>query len=93
MRIKVTPEHINKGIGRHCLYCPMALAMRDAGLDVEVIQSGRVSIRPEGWLSPYLARLPKVACDFIIDFDCGESVGPFEFELELPTEEEMVALS
>lgn len=82
MKIKVTKHHIYKGSLGNCYECPIALALKHAGftnvwvvdLDLQVYYNGRNRILPT----------PQSCYDFIHNFDKGQDVEPFEFELDLP---------
>ena len=74
MIIRVTANHIARGLRNDCLACPVALAMQDAGL-------------PEGELDNALNRfsnsgVPQSAYEFFENFDRGLDVQPFEFEYQ-----------
>lgn len=77
-KISVTAEDIEKG-ARECEFsCPIALALRREFPKTEVcvdsidIRVGDVSVKT-----------PETAALFISDFDCGDEVEPFEFEIDL----------
>lgn len=81
MRISVTDVDIRNGIQRHCRQCPLATAItRATGRECEVhtdhviFRDDRVRTIP----------LPVDAQVFRHDFDAGESVEAFEFDLEIP---------
>lgn len=88
--VKVTQDHINKGKPKSNCDCAIALAIRSM-LPTVVVPYGlsRVGVyyrwarvfSSRGWVYP---DLPREAQDFIIKFDSGQSVSPFEFELEIP---------
>ena len=81
MKIVVTAEDIKKGAKKNKCLCPVALAIRRA--------TGRaVAVLPMvAWIKHYWPTqmisypLPQVAQDFILNFDEGEDVEPFEFEV------------
>lgn len=84
--ISVTQKHIEEGIQQICNRCPIALAIRDL-LPLHWPNDESVSV----WggaadLYPSKTRLllPDAAIQFIEDFDIGEIVQPFSFELEVP---------
>lgn len=82
MRVNVTQEHIDKGARMSCDGCPIALALKEAGLpDVEVF-ANRVSRNAftsdlETW------ELPTNARAFIQSFDNYRIVEPFHFDIEV----------
>ena len=80
MKIQVTQKHIDEGFRGSCSSDPICLAMKDAGLK-----------RP--WVSPdhiawdldnrhYSVKTPELVWGFMVDYDTGRYVRPFEFELE-----------
>lgn len=81
MKISVTKEHINNGQTCKSVHCPIALAIKehfDTFVSVgpcEVAIGGPFNNIP----------LPQIARRFIEDFDYGDSVEPFTFELESRT--------
>ena len=82
MRIEVTKEHIEDGEKDSKFYCPIALAMKDAGYDRPCVGALDVSwfIGKGDW---NCAGLPTDAAQFVEDFDDGLNVEPFEFDLEV----------
>ena len=79
MKITVTQEHIDNGDRGSCTHDPIALAMKDAGLE-------------KGWAGPsgiswkvghknYFAQTPRIVLDFMLAFDNKQPVEPFEFEV------------
>lgn len=79
MLVKVTQDDIDKGKRKRACFCPVALALnRDAprgGWSVSDI----MLVDGDGNL--YAA--PINVSSFVMDFDRGLSVQPFEFELNL----------
>lgn len=81
MKIKVTQEDIAKGIPEDEGSCPVALALKHAGMmDVEVSLE-----RAEAWYGRRLfnVELPSKARRFIKRFDAGKLVKPFSFTLNI----------
>lgn len=77
MKIEVTDEDIARGEPRSALACPIACALRRAGmLDVSVsltsITVGHLTYKP----------MPPEAKAFIRDFDAGAPVTPFAFSVD-----------
>lgn len=76
MKIKVTQEHIDKGVVSNCNRCPVALAVQEAlandsaTVGSSFIHTGIKSIE-----------MPEEVYNFVHDFDAFLSVKPFEFEL------------
>jgi hypothetical protein len=77
MLIKVTRDHIMRGVRVSVSGCPIGLAIQETtGFTYEVShchahRSGDITV----------VRLPPSAKRFISDFDGGWEVSPFEFEL------------
>lgn len=86
IRIEVTAEDIREGKPKMCSECPVARAISRAfGGAVFAVASNRTFGMHSFALSgPYrIARLPKHVESFVRQFDCGESVSPFSFDLTL----------
>ena len=79
MKIRVTEEHIRKGLPTDCEFCPVAIAVAEAyGVNHDQVSVDDDSI----WvLGEGTAPSPKEVLAFIEAFDEGYAVGPFEFEL------------
>jgi hypothetical protein len=81
MKIKVTQEHIDKGCPQLGRKCPIAYAIFEA-TGKRVVVGGR-----SVWFeSKCHIPLPGIAAYFVITYDRGCNVSPFEFDLdyELP---------
>ena len=76
MRIQVTQQDIDNGTRREGDSCPIALACSRLGLEVDVHNT---SIE----IADKLHRLPHEAIRFVSNFDDGNDVLPFEFEVAL----------
>lgn len=81
MHVAVTAEHIAKGVRQTMAYCPVALAIK------EVVAGREVDVMPLhayiGWGdATEVCDLPEVTYDFIVAFDAGHDVTPFEFDTE-----------
>lgn len=82
VRVMVTEEDIERG-KIDCGECPIALALSRAVPGCTPYVNGfLVGINGEHGL---FARLPRVATDFIRDFDGDDYCGPIAFSLELPS--------
>ena len=77
MKIKVTQKHIDAGKAEDC---PVALAMRDSGLVQPDV--GQDDIRWQKGAHQEWCITPAKVYVFIMRFDDGRSVRPFEFELD-----------
>lgn len=89
MKITVTNKDIEEGRRRDPSECPVARALRRAGIShfgvtgmLVIIQEGRKHI-------PLV--LPAAVQDWILDFDWGSAMAPIEFELSWPQEGELQA--
>jgi len=93
MKIKVTKEHINKGEKHDACKCPIALAVCEAlgrtivetpighmTYPVEVDNSILVLREDENVYDDY--PINEEIYNFIGNFDAGQQVEPFEFDLE-----------
>lgn len=81
MKIEVTQEDIEKGKRGSKCYCPIALALMRAQ-PTRCVSVGALTVALD--LPRVCLNLPhRVRC-WIYDFDSGEAVAPFEFDLDLP---------
>jgi hypothetical protein len=84
MRVQVTQEDIEQGEQGSCKHCPIAIAVsratgKKAYVGYDGISTGEL---PGPMFEPrWQYETPKVARDFIVDFDYGLPTHPFEFEL------------
>ena len=81
MHVKVTEEHIAKGKRRAMSFCPIALAIK------EQASNSHVDVMPRHVYiglgdDTRICDLPQIAHDFVVAFDMGNDVHPFEFETE-----------
>lgn len=89
LTVNVTQECINKGLKESAQSCPIALAIQNALLlDNVVIAGGTIEVSDEiefTTLKPtfcdWIAKLPGSAVYFVDEFDRGEKVDPFTFEI------------
>ena len=78
MIIKVLKEDIRKGKRQNAQYCPIARAIKRKTKRGDVmVDSRRVMF---GWMT---FEMPVRAENFIMNFDAGKPVKPFQFELEV----------
>lgn len=87
MKITVTSKDIEEGRRRDPSECPVARALRRAGIShfgvtgmLVIVQTGRKHI-------PLV--LPATVQEWILDFDWGSAMAPIDFELRLPHEPEL----
>ncbi|QDK02062.1 hypothetical protein SEA_GIBBLES_105 [Gordonia phage Gibbles] len=79
MRVTVTQKHIDDGTKANCKLCPIAQAITNKGYKARVYHELVDLIGKDGVNATY--KLPKKATRFIIDFDEGNKVKPFTFEM------------
>lgn len=79
MKIIVSAEDIKVGKAKSSQYCPLALVIRRALPDAGIIRVFSDYL----YISGTRVSLPRKARNFIILFDSGQNVEPFDFELEL----------
>lgn len=77
MKIKVTAEHIRRGLRGISFSCPISLALEDAGIE-ELFVGKTVLFSFNKKEIP----LSKEAQKFVYDFDNNLPIKPFEFELK-----------
>lgn len=77
--VKVTRKHIVRGKQDNAVFCPVALALKEAfpNLRCVLVDTKTVSFR-NGW-----AQLPRRVINFIKRFDNTKSVKPFSFSISL----------
>lgn len=80
MKISVTEEDIRTGVRRSCTTCPIANATRRVCGD-KIVWANTYTITI-GLTEGKVFKTPGKAKEFILDFDNGNPVEPFEFELE-----------
>ena len=79
MTIKVTQEHIDSGLRAVACLCPVALAMKDTTGDTWTVGCQKASAAGVSRIT-----LPQPVRDFIVDFDVGNPVQPFDFDIPKP---------
>jgi len=84
--VSVTADHIAMGDRENCETCPVALAIAETFADLTY-----VSVDPGGLIAAtglpgreIFVDLPREVQEFIWDFDDGDPVEPFTFELDYP---------
>lgn len=79
VRVSVTQQDIDIGKRVSGGACPLALALtRACGGDCWVYGFGIAEIGGQQF------GMPEEATAFVLNFDCGHAVQPFEFDLEVP---------
>lgn len=90
--INVTQECIDKGKRCDCELCPIALAAVEAGIPSVGVGKSAMNVYSNFSVMnvygnpSYVVGLPNVAHNFIDAFDRGDTVKPFEFDIEVPDE-------
>jgi len=82
MKITVTNEDIAGGQRRDSDNCPVARALRRAGVAHLGVGGMAVMIHLDQQTTFVL--MPATAQEWIMEFDCGAQVGPIEFDLTFP---------
>lgn len=77
MTIRVTKKFIEEGFRNNRNRCPISLACKAMGYNIEV--GATYLFHP---VSNTIAELPKAAVDFIEKFDRRKDVAPFMFDVE-----------
>ena len=77
MRIQVTQEHIDKGERMRGRQCPIALALRDAGISDPTVFTSSIDFGERTVVSPDDVEA------FVRRFDAGNRVRPFWFDLDV----------
>ncbi len=83
MTITVTREDIDNGQRRDPEDCPVARALRRAGVSHSGVMGAAITFTDHQQHTTLLL-LPGQVQEWIAMFDQGATVGPFEFELALP---------
>lgn len=78
MIVNVKQEHIDDGEREDIERCPIALALREQTGDCWTVGPQGCEIED----ADIFLRLPLIAQQFVKDFDTGNSVTPFSFELK-----------
>lgn len=82
--IKVTQDLIDSGVRLSSVSCPIAKALRLAGYECTVTQTDVSFYLHKHSENRYAtSQLPAMARLFVRNFDDGNPVNPFEFELEV----------
>ncbi len=82
MKISVIQHHINTGVRGNCKSDPIAFAMSDAGCLRPHAGVTHLSWQDEKH-NRYSVEVPRVVYEFMLDFDNGRPVRPFDFDLEV----------
>lgn len=83
--VEVTAEDIAKGVKEDCGACPVALALRRAGLGRAMVDGTSISWS-FGVSGGGDVECPCHVAEFIESFDEGDDVEPFSFQLTLEGE-------
>ena len=84
--IHITAGHIRHGEQSSCTECPIALAIHDTfpGLYDLAVSGEQIWIQPEYDGPSYEIPAPDAVHEFVWDYDDGEPVHPFAFDLDYP---------
>jgi hypothetical protein len=78
--VKVTRKHIKNGVIKSCIKCPVSLALLDAFTNVPAVLSDELRLTVfKTDDSRLMARAPRSVTRFIMNFDNGKKVRPFNF--------------
>ena len=78
INVRVTQKHIDEGCGGNLHFCPIAKAVRDAGFERVSVDGYIISIGQYGHGREEY-KLPRIAKNFVVNFDNGDKVKPFTF--------------
>lgn len=79
MKITVTQQHIDEGQRGSSTRDPIAFAMADAGLERPYAGVNHLSWHEDD--RKMFVKVPKEVYNFMLDFDNGKMVKPFEFQI------------
>jgi hypothetical protein len=79
--VKVTKEHIKKGLQGNCSRCPIALALRDVTGSDCVVGGITATLKDLGIC--YVYYLSEPARNFVYNFDKDRKVKPATFRIKL----------
>lgn len=82
MLINVTEQHIKMGQKKRASCCPIALAASEQTNMTAIVSLSDIMFKKDEVLYGPKTELPEIACQFIFDFDEGQPVQPFSFELD-----------
>lgn len=82
LKVEVTAEDIAAGVPSDCQECPIALALKRAGV-IEPAVAKTWFLAGKG---ADMVNLPPLGWSFVIEFDNGRKVEPFSFEIDVPNE-------
>lgn len=80
MKISVTQAHIDNGVAGSCTHDPIALAMKEAGLEKPWVGVTYLCWRVNH--RDYFIRVPDSVLEFMKAFDNRRDAEPFEFEVD-----------
>jgi hypothetical protein len=89
MLVKIRKIDIKQGIPSSHNRCPIALRIRKMIPSLYYVSVGfknRLSSSAEIWINNRVYKLPKISAKFIVEYDKGKPVEPFEFELDIINE-------
>jgi hypothetical protein len=80
MKIQVIEKHITDGKRGSCTHDPVALSLLDAGFQKPWVSPGYLAWRFEN--KDYFQAIPENVLEFMKQFDNGQLVYPFDFEVD-----------
>ena len=87
--VRVEQRHIDEGVPNEPGMCPVALAIKgQPGCRRVLVGHCGGHVYFENFRPPASFHLPKKVSKFILDFDEGEDVEPFEFKMNLESDHE-----
>jgi len=81
VNVKITQALIDTGDRGSAELCPVTRGMKEAGMHYPWVNTEYINFFYEG--EDHQEPTPPLVALFIMDFDAGEPVEPFEFELEV----------
>ena len=81
--VKVTEDHIVRGVQKSASRCPVALALLDCGYDLATVTEKDITASPVHGVW-YWGPTPPEAAEFVAQFDADtRAVGPMRFHCNL----------
>lgn len=82
-KVKVTAEHIKKGLKEDPCNCPIALALKDAGYKEVLVRGSEIEFDSTNGYAICIAAGTRIDL-FIDDFDSGTKVKPMTISMPIP---------
>lgn len=81
--VKVTDPNIKQGHKKSFCFCPIAIAMMEAGFEAVRVEPDIISFEPSDSDTMIHLSVPDKLKKFIKSFDTKKSVKPFQFKIRL----------